>query len=81
MACALGYDGKWAIHPDQIDIINQIFSPSTEEIERARKVLDAHHLATIKGLGAVAVEGRMVDQATVRLAGLLWDQANLLGMV
>ena len=81
MACALGYDGKWAIHPDQVDIINQTFSPSTEDIERARKVLDARHQATIKGLGAVAVEGRMVDQATVRLAGLLWEQAGYLGLV
>ena len=81
MACALGYDGKWAIHPDQIDIINQTFSPSSEDIERARKVLEAHHQATIKGLGAVAVEGRMVDQATVRLAGLLWEQARHLKLV
>ncbi len=81
MACALGYDGKWAIHPDQIDIINQTFSPSPEDIERARKVLDAHYQATLKGLGAVAVEGRMVDQATVRLAGLLWEQAGYLGLV
>jgi citrate lyase beta subunit len=81
MACALGYDGKWAIHPDQIDIINQTFSPSPEDIERARKVLDAHRQATRQGLGAVAVEGRMVDQATVRLAGLLWEQARHLGMV
>ncbi len=81
VACALGCDGKWAIHPDQIDIINQTFSPSPEDIERARKVLDAHHQATIKGLGAVAVEGRMVDQATVRLAVLLWEQAGYLGLV
>ncbi len=80
-ACALGYDGKWAIHPDQIDIINQTFSPSSEDIERARKVLEAHHQATIQGLGAVAVDGRMVDQATVRLAGLLWEQAHHLGLV
>jgi citrate lyase beta subunit len=81
VACALGYDGKWAIHPDQIDVINQTFSPSSEDIERARKVLDAHHQATIKGLGAVALEGRMVDQATVRLAELLWEQAAYLGLV
>ncbi len=81
MACALGYDGKWAIHPDQIDIINQTFSPSPEDIERARRVLDAHRQASIQGLGAVAVEGRMVDQATVRLAELLWEQAQHLGLV
>jgi malyl-CoA/(S)-citramalyl-CoA lyase len=81
MACALGYDGKWAIHPDQIDIINQTFSPSPEDIERARRVLDAHRQASIQGLGAVAVEGRMVDQATVRLAELLWEQAQHLELV
>jgi citrate lyase beta subunit len=81
MACALGYDGKWAIHPDQIEIINQTFSPSTEDIERAKKVLDAFRQASNQGLGAVAVEGRMVDQATVRLAELLWKQAEHLGLV
>lgn len=78
MACALGYNGKWAIHPDQIDIINQVFSPSQEDIARAVKVLDAHKEAEEKGLGAVNVEGRMVDRATVRLAKQLYDQARYL---
>jgi malyl-CoA/(S)-citramalyl-CoA lyase len=81
VACALGYDGKWAIHPDQIDIIQQAFSPSKEDIERAMKVLSAHERARENGLGAVAVEGRMVDQATVRLAKQLYDQARYLNMV
>ena len=81
LACALGYDGKWAIHPDQIDIINQVFSPSREDIERARKVLSAHKEAEEKGLGAVAVEGRMVDRATVRLASQLYAQAKHLKML
>jgi len=76
LACALGYDGKWAIHPDQIDIINHVFSPSREDIARARKVLAAHKEAEEKGLGAVAVEGRMVDRATVRLASQLYAQAK-----
>jgi citrate lyase beta subunit len=80
LACALGYDGKWAIHPDQIDIINQVFSPSSEDIARARKVLAAHKEAEEKGLGAVAVEGRMVDRATVRLANQLYAQAKHLKM-
>jgi citrate lyase beta subunit len=80
LACALGYDGKWAIHPDQIDIINQVFSPSREDIARARKVLAAHKEAEEKGLGAVAVEGRMVDRATVRLARQLYAQAKHLKM-
>jgi len=81
LACALGYDGKWAIHPDQIDVINQIFSPSKEDIERAIKVLEAHSEAQKKGLGAVAVEGRMVDQATVRLAKQLYSQAKHLKLL
>jgi len=81
LACALGYDGKWAIHPDQIDIINQVFSPSREDVDRAIKVLAAHKEAQEKGLGAVAVEGRMVDQATVRLARQLCEQAKHLGLV
>jgi len=80
LACALGYDGKWAIHPDQIDIINQVFSPSEEDIARARKVLAAHKDAEEKGQGAVAVEGRMVDRATVRLASQLYAQAKHLKM-
>jgi malyl-CoA/(S)-citramalyl-CoA lyase len=81
LACALGYDGKWAIHPDQIDIINQVFSPSKEDVDRAIKVLAAHKEAQEKGLGAVAVEGRMVDQATVRLAKQLYEQAKHLKLV
>jgi len=81
LACALGYDGKWAIHPEQIDIINQVFSPSKEDIDRAIKVLSAHKEAQEKGLGAVAVEGRMVDQATVRLARQLYEQAKHLKLV
>lgn len=81
MACALGYDGKWAIHPDQIDSINQVFSPSREDIARAEKVLAAHRDAEKKGLGAVAVEGRMVDRATVRLAKQLYEQAKHLEML
>ena len=81
MACALGYDGKWAIHPDQIEIINQVFSPSKEDVDRAIKVLAAHKEAQEKGLGAVAVEGRMVDQATVRLARQLYERAKQLKLV
>ena len=81
LACALGYDGKWAIHPDQIDIINQVFSPSREDVDRAIKVLTAYKEAQEKGLGAVAVEGRMVDQATVRLARQLYEQAKHLKLI
>ena len=81
MSCSLGCDGKWAIHPAQIDTINQVFSPSVEDIERAVKVIRAAEAAEQEGRGAVAVEGRMVDQATVRLARQLVGHAQHLGMV
>ncbi len=81
MACALGCDGKWAIHPGQIDVINDVFTPAAADIELAKKVLDANEEAKAKGKGAIAVEGRMVDQATVRLARQLWEQATHLKLV
>jgi len=81
MACALGCDGKWAIHPSQIDVINEVFTPSAEDIALAAKVIDANALAQSEGKGAIAVEGRMVDQATVRLATKVWEQAKYLNLV
>ncbi len=81
MSCALGCDGKWAIHPGQIDIINEVFTPSQEDIDLAAKVLEASKAAEAEGRGAVAVEGRMVDQATVRMAKQLWEQAKYLNLI
>lgn len=81
MSCALGCDGKWAIHPDQIDIINEVFTPSQKDIDLAAKVLEANTKAATEGRGAVAVEGRMVDQATVRMAKQLWEQARYLQLI
>lgn len=80
MASALGYDGKWVIHPSQINVVNEVFSPSTEDIERAKKIIQAHEEAVLSGRGAVAVEGRMVDKATVRLAEKLMAQAEYLSI-
>ena len=79
MAKALGCSGKWAIHPDQIEIINQVFSPAPEEIARAKKILSAV-TTTGPGRGAIAIDGKMVDQATIRLARDLWEQAVHLGL-
>ena len=67
-ARALGCDGKWAIHPEQLEVIQQVFSPTTAEIELAQRVLEAAKAAGKQGLGAVAVDGRVIDQATVQLA-------------
>ena len=79
LACAVGCDGKWAIHPAQVDIINQVFTPSREDLARARRIIEADDAARTAGRGAVAVDGRMVDQATVRLARRLEAQAQKLG--
>jgi citrate lyase beta subunit len=81
MAGALGCDGKWAIHPNQLENINRIFSPSTEDIDRAVTILQAARRAQQQSRGAIAVDGRMIDQATVRLAQRLYDQAFQLGLV
>lgn len=81
MAGALGCDGKWAIHPNQIDAINQVFSPSPEDIDRAVTVLKAAQTAKQQFRGAIAVDGRMVDLATVHLAQRLYDQARHLGLI
>ncbi|MDR3000677.1 MAG: CoA ester lyase [Fibromonadaceae bacterium] len=70
IASALGFDGKWAIHPGQIETINGVFSPSQEEIDRANRVLAASKAALG---GAAAIDGRMIDKATVRLAQKLID--------
>ncbi|THB79555.1 MAG: CoA ester lyase [Desulfobacteraceae bacterium] len=79
LASALGCDGKWVIHPDQIDIVNQVFTPGADEIQRARQILEAADQTSFKG--AVAVDGRMIDLATVRLARRVWRQAVQLKLI
>lgn len=81
MAAALGCDGKWAIHPEQLDTINAVFSPAPADIERARRVIAAYSEAQAAGRGAVSVDGRMVDRASLRLAQQLWEQARHLKLV
>ena len=81
MSASLGFDGKWVIHPGQIETVNAVFAPSREDLARAEKVIKAHEAALKKGRGAVAVDGRMVDNATNRLARQLWDTARHLGLI
>jgi citrate lyase subunit beta / citryl-CoA lyase len=63
---ALGFDGKWAVHPDQLAIINEAFTPTADEIARARAIIDA--LEHAEGRGAVEVHGEMIDEASRKLA-------------
>ncbi len=68
MAARMGFDGKWAIHPSQVPVINEAFTPSADEIARARRILDAYAQAdTEQGVGALVIDDEMVDAATLRL--------------
>ncbi len=67
-AAALGCDGKWAIHPSQIPLANDVFTPSAEELERARRIVQAMEDAAKQGRGAVSLDGRLVDAASTRMA-------------
>lgn len=68
IARGLGFDGKWCIHPAQVPIINEIFSPTDDQLEWARRIMEAYDAATEAGAGAVTADGRMIDAATVKLA-------------
>lgn len=76
---ALGFDGKWAIHPAQIDALNQAFAPSAEEIDRARQVIEAYEAARREGRGAAAIGGSMIDHASLRMARDVMDRAARAG--
>ena len=67
-AAALGYEGKWAIHPSQIAPANDVFTPPAGEVERAQRILRALDDAAREGRGAAQLEGRMIDAASARLA-------------
>jgi len=67
-AAAMGYEGKWAIHPSQIELANEVYSPSTEEVDRAKRILAALEEAASQGKGAAQLDGRMIDVASARMA-------------
>jgi citrate lyase beta subunit len=68
LARALGFDGKWCIHPAQVPIVNEVFSPTEGEVAWARKVVEAYERANAEGSGAVSVDGQMVDAASIKMA-------------
>lgn len=67
-ARALGYDGKWCIHPGQIEVVNAVFAPTAAEVAWAERVVAANEAAREAGSGAFAVDGTMVDAASIRMA-------------
>jgi citrate lyase subunit beta/citryl-CoA lyase len=76
----LGMVGKWAIHPSQVEIAQDIFAPDPEEVAAARKQKVAYAQALEQGLGAINVDGVMVDAASIRIVQNLIDRADLIGI-
>ena len=77
----LGYDGKMVIHPRQVEPAQRIFAPSPEEIERAQRILSAYAEQQAAGVGAFALDGRMVDMPVVRAAEKVVARAMAAGLV
>jgi malyl-CoA/(S)-citramalyl-CoA lyase len=75
-AAVLGYEGKWAIHPSQIDLANQVFTPSESEVSKARRIMEAMAQAAKEGRGAVSLDGRLIDIASIRMAQALISKAD-----
>ncbi|WP_374307621.1 CoA ester lyase [Methylocella sp.] len=76
----LGYEGKWAIHPSQIELANKVFTPSDAEVTKARRILAAMDEAAKAGKGAVSLDGRLIDIASIRMAEALLAKADSIGL-
>ncbi len=77
-AAVLGCEGKWAIHPSQIDLANKIFTPPEEEVTKAKRILEAMEEAQKQGKGAASLDGRLIDLASVRQATVMVQKAELI---
>jgi malyl-CoA/(S)-citramalyl-CoA lyase len=75
-AAVLGCEGKWAIHPSQVALANEVFSPSEAEVTKAKRILEAMEQAKREGKGAVALDGRLIDIASIRQAEVLVRKAE-----
>ncbi|MGH7916973.1 MAG: HpcH/HpaI aldolase/citrate lyase family protein, partial [Candidatus Binataceae bacterium] len=78
-AATLGAVGKWAIHPSQIEIANDVFAPTSREIDTARRMCDAYYAAERSGEGAAGAGGVLVDAATVRIFEAVLERARMTG--
>ncbi len=75
-AGVLGCEGKWAIHPSQVALANELFSPSAKDVDKAKRILAAMAQAQKEGKGAVALDGRLIDLASIRQAEVLVRKAE-----
>jgi malyl-CoA/(S)-citramalyl-CoA lyase len=77
-ASVLGCEGKWAIHPSQVPLANEINAPSEKEIVQAREILQAMEQAQKEGKGAVTLNGRLIDFASIRQAETMVKKAEMI---
>jgi citrate lyase subunit beta/citryl-CoA lyase len=78
---ALGFDGKWVIHPTQIEVVNRVYSPDAATYRRAEGILEAYRQATSgEGRGALRYEGEMIDEATRKMAEAVAQRGRWLGL-
>jgi malyl-CoA/(S)-citramalyl-CoA lyase len=75
-AAVLGCEGKWAIHPSQIALANEVMGPSEAEVKKAERILEAMKQAEAEGKGAVSLDGRLIDYASIRQAEVLVQKAQ-----
>jgi citrate lyase subunit beta/citryl-CoA lyase len=80
-ARALGYDGKWALHPGQVDVLNEVFTPTQEEFDKAEALLEAYkHSTEVDRRGAVMFGNEMIDEASRKMAVQFADRGRAAGM-
>jgi malyl-CoA/(S)-citramalyl-CoA lyase len=77
-AAVLGFEGKWAIHPNQIPLAHQVFSPDDRLITRTRRIVSAMEEAAAEGKGAVSLDGRLIDAASLRMAEHLLAKIDMI---
>ncbi len=77
-SATLGMVGKWAIHPKQIALANEVFTPSTQAVAEAREILAAMDAAKARGEGATVYKGRLVDIASIKQAEVIVKQAEMI---
>jgi malyl-CoA/(S)-citramalyl-CoA lyase len=77
-AAVLGFEGKWAIHPNQVQLAHRVFSPNDSLIDRTRRIVAAMKDAATEGKGAVSLDGRLIDAASLRMAEHLLAKIDLI---
>jgi malyl-CoA/(S)-citramalyl-CoA lyase len=79
-AAVLGFEGKWAIHPSQIELANEVFTPDDRLVEKTHRIMAAMKEAAAQGKGAVSLDGRLIDAASIRMAERLLAKVEQIGV-